>query len=120
MGHQFINQQPIYKLVGPLSIIQSKVVPFRNWAEQCESSQNNLEVGWMVYKQPEWHDSCTSLPNNMPERHESWPNNLQAYEQDNLAGVGRISLAKLASKAKTNIKKNWLTSFLDCFAASFQ
>ena len=60
----------------------------------------------MVYKQPEWHESCTSLLSKQPERHESWPNNLQAYEQGNLAGVGRISPAKLASKAKTNIKKN--------------
>ena len=37
-----------------------------SWAEHFESWPNGLEAGWMVYKQPEHHESCTSLPNKHP------------------------------------------------------
>ena len=76
------TSHPVFKLVGPLSIIQSEVVPFRKQAERFESWSNGLEAGWMVYKQPEQHDSCISLPNKQPiwaEWHESWPNDLQEH-----------------------------------------
>ena len=36
---------PVFKLVGPLSIIQSKVIPFINQAELFESWLNSLEAG---------------------------------------------------------------------------
>ena len=60
---QFVNGPPVYKLVGPLSIIQTKVIPFINQAKQLESWLIGLEVGCKVYKQPERDESCTNLPN---------------------------------------------------------
>ena len=71
--NQFVNGPPVYKpvsLVGPLSIIHSEVVPFRNQAERFESWPNGLEAGRMVYKQPERHEAYqTNSP--WPERHEA-------------------------------------------------
>ena len=52
---QFVNSplvykasHPVFKLVGLLLIMQSKVVPFRNQAKQFESWLNGLEAGWMA------------------------------------------------------------------------
>ena len=41
---QFVNGPLVYKLVHPLSAIQSEVVPFINRAEQFESWLNGLEA----------------------------------------------------------------------------
>ena len=131
---QFVNGPPVYKqviqflnLVGPLSIIQGEVVPFRN-------RPNGLKAGRTAWKLAEWF---TSSPNcmkavqacrtNSPwlKRHESWPNGLQKHTNKVVAqahdtpsnvsadqivkaicvGVGWVLLAKLTSQANTNIKK---------------
>ena len=61
MGHWFINRYPVFKPVGPLSTVQSKVVLFRNQSKRFESCPNGLgATAWMVYKQPERHESCTN------------------------------------------------------------
>lgn len=49
----------VLKLVGLLLIAKSEVVLFRNQAKRFESWLNDLEAGWMLYKQPERNESCT-------------------------------------------------------------
>lgn len=78
MAYQLTNWLSSYKLVGPLSIIQSlsEVVPFKIWAKWFESWPNSLEASWMVYKQPKWHKSCTSLLNKTAHS----PNDMKACQ----------------------------------------
>ena len=72
---QFVNGPPVYKRVipgWPAFNVQRKVVLFRNRAERFESWPNSVEARWMVYKWPERHESCTSLPNKQPVAWTAW------------------------------------------------
>ena len=62
---QLINWSCSFKLVGPLSIIQNKVVSFRNRAKCFESWPNGLEAVQACRTNGPW-----------PKRHESWLNDL--------------------------------------------
>ena len=83
----------------------------------------------MVYKQPERHETCTSLPNKQLVAQTAWKRLTEAYRQGRLASKtqpmparikywDRSALALvgapvwLTSKAKSNLKKNWLASRL--------
>ena len=115
-GHQFINwfyNWSVFELVGPLSIIQSEVVPFRNQAERLTSSSNSMKAVQTCQTNSLW-----------PEWHESWLNDLlkhtskvvlQARPNQHQRGLDTESnlrwcwlslLARLTSKAKTNMKMN--------------
>ena len=83
----------------------------------------------MVYKQPERHETCTSLPKKQPVARTAWKRLTEAYRQGRLASKtqpmparikywNRSALALvgdpvwLTSRAKSNLKKNWLASRL--------
>ena len=96
---QFVNGPLVYKPVIPFlnllahfSNIQSEVVPFENLAKWCEDWLNGLEAGWLVYKYPEWHESCTNLPNKPPMTQMTW----------NLAEWFTEATSKVVSQTRPN------------------
>ena len=50
LDDQFVNRPPVYKLVGPLSIIQAEVVQFRNQSKRFESWLNDLQARFFSIK----------------------------------------------------------------------
>ena len=116
MGHWLSTSQPVLKLVGPLSIMWSRL----------ETRSNGLKAGQTAWKLAEWFKSNL---NGM--KASQWSIQVrQSRKQDPtnastdhilkliLAGVGWVSPVRLRSKAKTNIKTKCLASVPDCFAAS--
>ena len=135
----FVNGAPLYK----------PIIQFLNWLARfqlykvnlscLETRPNGLKAGWIngleagsiFYKQPKWHESCTSLPNKQPVAWRVWKLAklltkhaltsmivLQARQSNNSIDqilteaihddVSWVSLVRLTSKAKTNTKNNGL------------
>ena len=74
---RFVIRLPVYKQViqfckgGLLTIIQSEMIYLETRLNGWKLVQ---QAGWMVYKQSEWHKSCTSLANSLwPEQYENLP-----------------------------------------------
>ena len=108
----YINRSSSFWSGWPAVTVQNEVVPFRNWVKPFESWPNSLESGWMVHKQSERYESCTSLPNKQQMR--SNQRQRGPDTESSSRWVGWVLLTRPTSKAKTNMKINRLALFPDC------
>ena len=89
----FITGHPVFELLGPLSIIQSEVVPFRNQAERFECCPNGsycmnglqaARKAWKLYKLY----TGAYKQDNLPSETQPTPARVSYWKQSVLVLVG--------------------------------